>query len=504
MKRSLIALITFCNFSFNNAYSQITGALDNSFSDDGIAVIPYDDDNNGLASTLIQPDGKILIIGNEILSFGSINITRLNNDGSIDESFGDGGFVKTSIGEPDTYLHCYAATLLPDGKILVVGQYDDGLSGYPVVLKYNADGTLDLSFGVDGFSVNMLIPNPASFFDVCLLPDGKFVCAGSSYFGLSNDLLLARFNTDGSIDNTFDDDGFLTSSDFGANTVDLTSEGDIIVGGGSSFGKFKMMKFHSNGSLDLTFGIDGITNFDAHETGFTNAISKIEVLDDNAIIAAGNSDNWGNYVMILSKFKSDGTIDLTFATDGIKIIDFGGSGSPFTDFELTSDGKITMLGYKILAGGDNEVTLSRYKPDGTIDFEFGDGGSIITLINGQDLNAIAIAIQADDKIVVAGNYSSYEVFVLRYLSGAPSLISLFEETEIKIFPNPSTTSFQFANSSNSNTTIQVNIYDDTNHFICSFNTAYNKSNDVSKLLPGIYLITLLEGSNSSSYSLIIQ
>ncbi|MBL0281936.1 MAG: hypothetical protein IPQ11_16580 [Bacteroidetes bacterium] len=139
MKFSLIAFITFCNFSFNNAYSQITGALDNSFSDEGIAVIPYDDDNNGLASTLIQPDGKILIVGNEIHSFGSINITRLNNDGSIDASFGDGGFVKTSIGEPSTYLHGYAAALLPDGKILVVGQYDDGSSGYPVVLKYNAD-----------------------------------------------------------------------------------------------------------------------------------------------------------------------------------------------------------------------------------------------------------------------------------------------------------------------------------------------------------------------------
>ncbi|MGB4832360.1 MAG: hypothetical protein WBP31_13555, partial [Chitinophagales bacterium] len=68
MKFSLIAFITFCNFSFNNAYSQITGALDNSFSDEGIAVIPYDDDNNGLASTLIQPDGKILIVGNEIHS----------------------------------------------------------------------------------------------------------------------------------------------------------------------------------------------------------------------------------------------------------------------------------------------------------------------------------------------------------------------------------------------------------------------------------------------------
>ncbi|MCX7396244.1 MAG: cadherin domain-containing protein, partial [Planctomycetales bacterium] len=150
----------------------------------------------------IQPDGKIVVAGHAMGSNWEFGLVRYNADGSLDTSFGTGGKVTTPVGTSNDVG--YSVTIQPDGKIVVAGWASNGSTDDFALVRYNADGSLDTSFGI-GCKVTTPVGTGTDVgFSVTIQPDGKIVVAGWANNGSNNDFALVRYNADGSLDARFD------------------------------------------------------------------------------------------------------------------------------------------------------------------------------------------------------------------------------------------------------------------------------------------------------------
>jgi len=184
--------------------------LDPSFDGDGIVTTNHDEFDQ-INDIVIQPDGKIVVVGDtgfiHILSGSrtSMMVARYNVDGSLDAPFGNNGIVVTPVGEHSLGNDI---ALQQDGKIVVAGRGDINGQARFAVVRYNADGSLDGTFG-SGVVVTMSIGTFAFLTGVAIQSDGKIVASGSATVPgpLFSTFTVARYNTDGLLDVTFDHDG---------------------------------------------------------------------------------------------------------------------------------------------------------------------------------------------------------------------------------------------------------------------------------------------------------
>jgi uncharacterized delta-60 repeat protein len=214
-------------------------------------------------------------------------------DGSLDLSFGNGGKVITPIGLGQDIG--YSVAIQADGKIVMAG------SSYIVnddfaLSRYNSNGSLDLSFGTSGIVTTSIGSAGDVAHSVAIQTDGKIVVAGYSYINNHRDFALTRYNTNGSLDTSFDTDGKVTTP-IGSSTdegyaVAIQADGKIVVAGttfnGSIF-DFALIRYNSNGSLDLSFDIDGIVT--THIGSGTSFGYAVAMQADGKIVVAGFSDN---------------------------------------------------------------------------------------------------------------------------------------------------------------------------------------------------------------------
>jgi uncharacterized delta-60 repeat protein len=197
------------------------GTLDKSFGEEGLAYSISSVRTDGMTGMAVQPDGKIVATGSTIGFPQSYDwlVSRFNGDGSVDASFGSGGKVVTDMGRLDTSR---AVAVWPNGKIVVAGTTEDfgfeGTHADIAVARYNSDGSVDKTFGEDG-SVTTDLGKTEDVSGLACRIDGKIHVAGSISDGPiqspgSSDFLLVRYNSDGSRDTRFGSDGILTT-DFG-------------------------------------------------------------------------------------------------------------------------------------------------------------------------------------------------------------------------------------------------------------------------------------------------
>ena len=189
---------------------------------------------------------------------GSFGLARYNTDGSLDTTFGGDGRVINSFSYRDD---ARAVAVQGDGKIVVVGRAQLGKYDF-LVVRYNADGSLDTTFDGDGWVTTDFAGSHDRAYAVTLQTDGKIVVAGSALLGPTiNDFALARYNSDGSLDTSFDGDGRATTSfhpagsnDF-AYDVAVQTDGKIVAAGytWSDGGAFALARYNSDGSLDTSF-----------------------------------------------------------------------------------------------------------------------------------------------------------------------------------------------------------------------------------------------------------
>ncbi|WP_435015486.1 delta-60 repeat domain-containing protein [Tundrisphaera sp. TA3] len=332
------------------------GTPDPTFGDGGLVSLAFDVIPNGRdvgAAVAIQPDGKIVVVGeaqvdrtDDLYSWmGNYDfaIARFLPDGAPDLTFGEGG--KATIGFDlggDGRDGATGVAILPDGKIVVSGTARSGASGSEfAAARLDAAGRLDPAFGVGGkatIGFDLGGPNDDTASGLAIQPDGKIVLAGTALGpGVAESrFALARLNAGGVLDPTFGDGGRVTV-DFdpggtdaeSASALTLQSDGKIVAVGytrrpGNGEGRFAIARLEVNGALDRSFGVDGLATvaFPSEGDGFARA-SSVAIQPDGRIVVGGGTQPTRVYDLFyaVARLDADGTIDSTFHDQGRLVLD---------------------------------------------------------------------------------------------------------------------------------------------------------------------------------------
>ncbi|PHR16983.1 MAG: hypothetical protein COA38_21480 [Fluviicola sp.] len=336
------------------------GTMDNSFGTGGKVTTPIGYQSQG-HSVAIQNDGKILLGGHDQYN---INLARYNSDGSLDSTFGSGGTVITDV--PGHYSdECKSVAIQTDGKILLGGY---ATSGGPdqrhfVLIRYNSDGSLDTAFGLGGIIVGSI----GECQSMKIQTNGKIVLAGTSelYFAME------RYNSDGTLDTTFGTNGKVITP-LGilhgeGNSMAIQSDNKIVLGGYRMLNTpapvFTLARYNSDGTLDNTFGVDGTI---MTTIGTTSKGRSLRIQNDGKIILAGrsyNGTNNNNFTMV--RYNTDGTIDTAFGTGGKTVTPIGISYSTAESIGIDSNDKIILGGY-VHIDSTIHFALTRYNGDASV------------------------------------------------------------------------------------------------------------------------------------------
>ena len=395
------------------------GRLDPSFGGTGKVTTPIGSSGDYGNSVALQPDGKIVVAGSSVNSstyHTEFAVARYNPDGSLDSSFGGTGKVTTPIGSFDDEGRSVA--LQSDGKIVVAGYSYNGSDAEFAVVRYNADGSLDLSFGGTGKVTTPIGLSYADGYSVALQSDGKIVVAGDSDNGSDADFAVVRYNPDGSLDLSFGGTGKVTtpigaSHDWGR-VVAIQSDGRIVVAGYSDGGSlsnedFAVVRYLPDGSLDLSFGATGKVT-----TPITGSSSDyaygVALQSDGRIVVAGYSldyDGSSGEDFALVRYHPDGSLDPSFGAGTGKVTTpIGEQDDQGYGVAIQPDGKIVVAGRSYVPGFDlfyTDFAVARYNPDGSLDTSFGTGGKVTTPIGVLWDDGSSVALQSDGQIVVAGS-----------------------------------------------------------------------------------------------------
>lgn len=282
----------------------------------------------------------------------------------------------------------------PNGKILMVGTLV--ASGRNLVIaRYNSDGSLDSSFDNDGILISELSHNLVS---VASQFDNKFLVAGGID---STAITIKRYNTDGTLDVSFGDNGTIETSSVNPNGLVVEPDGKTLSIGDSSNGTTTITRYNANGTLDTNFGIAGKVEY----SQWFNTYSTMSVEQDGKILALGKNNSDGSIHIL--KFNSDGSVDSSF-NGGNPL-----SGNLFSSALGYNDPKsiLSLQDNKIIivadAGELNQgqwnrtIDLMKLNQNGSLDTSFGDNGFVKTSAIGGSTYA---TLQPDDeKIVVIGS-----------------------------------------------------------------------------------------------------
>lgn len=395
------------------------GSLDNSFSGDGRQVSDLTQTYNVAFALAIQPNGRILTAG---VSGDHYAVARYKQDGSADSSFNGNGERVIPIGDVSQ-----ARTLVvqPDGKLIVAGVSKTTLRQDDLTtLRLHPDGSTDSSFSDDGIQTTDFGNTVDLLQSVALQPDGKIVVAGTTSvhdYGDVIDIVVVRYNADGSFDHSFSEDGYLIRSidEFSdhANSVIIQTDSKILIAGNTNLrGSYLVIRYQSDGTPDNSFGLDGLmTSFWPVSWAYFNAIA---VQKDGKITAGGNkfavtADGVGAQPFI-ARYKSNGELDSSFGSMGTRELAFPAG---YEKMVIQSDGKY-LIGGSYSALPARLFALARYNPDGSIDSSFSDDGLILDSI-GTSNYLSSLAVQPDGKIVVSGTgYPAFSddsyFFIARY------------------------------------------------------------------------------------------
>ncbi len=401
-----------------NRHLLAAGSLDPVFGNAGIVTTEFFHDEDSFeeaTATAVDGDGKIIAVG------AGGQVIRYASDGAIDTTFGNQGFASFPAAANGVVIQ-------NDGKIVVAGTTFDGTSNNFAIARYLADGSLDNSFGGNGFLTTNFSPLSVSAKDLALQADGKIVVVGAGRdISLSNyDFVLARYNSDGSLDSTFDGDGKLNTDigtvDFGE-SVAIQSDGKIVVAGSTQSGadnNFAVVRYNSNGSLDTTFDSDGVVTTDFGGSSNDEASAAV-IQSDGKIVVVGRTQGFGDSDFAIARYNPNGSQDATFDSDGLVVTDFPTlRDDAARDVTLQSDGKIVVAGEAVVSFG-TDVALTRYNTDGSLDATFGTSGFVRTSVNNND-GGNAVVLQSDGKPLVAGftqidNFgvgTGYDIALYRY------------------------------------------------------------------------------------------
>ena len=341
---------------------------------------PITEFNGHVLTIAAQSDGKIILGGNfnEYNGYAENYIIRLNADGTKDTSFTTG----TGFSSSNTSSEVRAIAIQSDGKIVVGGGFAN-YNGLPQnkIIRLNPDGTKDYSFNV-GAGFNGLVTS------IKIQPNGKILVGGgfTSYNGVVESNLV-RLNADGSKDSTFNTGGGFNNIVW---TFALQPDGKIVVGGFFTtyrgLTENRIIRLNSNGTKDISFNTG---------TGFTESVRTIAIQADGKIVVGGEFSHYKDLLEnSIIRLNVNGSKDVSFNI---------GTGTPFSidTIAIQSDGKIIAGG---IFGAFNNIEaerIVRLNVNGAVDTTF-------NIASGFDYQVTSLFIQSDGKIIVGGAFNSYQ------------------------------------------------------------------------------------------------
>jgi uncharacterized delta-60 repeat protein len=392
-----------------------------------------------------QPTRHALTLAASLVLGCGLGAPALAADGDLDASFGNAGQVMTDFDKSTDIAH--AVTVQPDGKIVVVGttyRNNDFSTEDFAIARYNADGTLDNTFGTKG-RVTVDFPGlAAQASSVVIQRDGKIVVAGGAFPQLVflGNFEIVRFNPNGTLDTTFGTGGIVTTHFPGqgsfANAVALQGDGRIVAAGTdyvdfsgdvSSNTDFALARYNTDGSPDMSFGGTGQVTTDF--LGFNDDAFSVLLQPDGRIVAVGSALSQASfYDFAAARYLADGTLDASFGHHGKVQTDFGDLGMDRAlAAALQPDGRIVAAGLAVSAdGGSENFAIARYKANGTLDTSFSGDGLRQVDFGSCCQAAHAVLLQHDGRIVVVGypdSESNDSDFVLARLKPNGALDATF-------------------------------------------------------------------------------
>lgn len=413
------------------------GSLDTTFNASGKLTTGLHATGFTGGSVLIQGDGKIVVVGMDAsngLADSDFALARFNADGSVDTAFGVNGTVVTDLGAHRQDI-VGRAVLQADGKILVAGSTDvSGMDWDFALVRYNADGSPDTTFNGTGMvRADIGDQSTDAAYAITVQADGKILLTGASNANDSGDFAVARFNADGSLDTSFGEavpqntaptfhvgTGKLVTGIAGmGNSVAVAEGGAIVVAGvfysQPVYSTFGVLRLNPDGAADTSFNGTGSQAI-KFPSGHNDAAYSVSLQPDGKIVLSGAAgSNTG-----IARLNDDGSLDLTWAGDGTAYQ----TGSFGTGLALQSDGTVLVSGIRYNVDSNWNLGLTRYTSAGTLDTSFNGTGSASTdLSTAQGDRGESVIALPDGKALLVGltqvDGSSVVAMVRHLADGTP-------------------------------------------------------------------------------------
>ena len=397
------------------------GALDTSFGGTGVVTTSLSKGRDLARAVVIQPwDGKIVVAGSTVSGNSTVMaLARYNADGSLDSTFGSGGTVASKIG---TNFFYNSAALYPStdttGNAKKIVEAGGG-----AIARFNPNGSLDTSFGSRG---SVTVPLSGDIIAaVVIQPDGKIVVDGDN----GSVIALTRYNPNGTLDTAFGSGGTATltlATSASSEALGLQADGKLVVAGAgtsSETSTWEVARFTAQGVLDTTFNAAGPVPGTVAITfaAGTGAVGGLAIYPgtgtDTADAAKIEVAGSINNQIALARLNPDGTPDSTFGQSGQVVTPSNGMAWATA---LQGDGKVVVAA-QTTVGGNGQYSLLRYNTNGSLDTTFGNGGLVTTPEGTGGSKALGVAIQADGRIVTTGTVQNggndWNFMTARYLAG---------------------------------------------------------------------------------------
>jgi uncharacterized delta-60 repeat protein len=359
----------------------------------GKTIINFAPDWVTSADLAVQPDGKLVAVG--FIYSGSaarMLVVRYEANGELDTTFGNNGIVITDLGQQS---NLNTVAIQDDNKIVAAGKL--GLNG--VLVRYNEDGSLDTTFNGTGV-VSVDFDINAWLNDLAILPDGRIVVVGTlqADWSFPANIGLARYHSNGTLDDSF---GIIVTDLGGDNSANgLVAKDTNIIVVGSHDGDFVILSYDHQGSLDPDFGDAGVVTIDFG--GTNDRALDVALQPDGRIVVVGSG--FGRYA--LARLHSSGLLDDSFGQNGLVTLD---ESTYISGVVIQPDEKIIVLGSSFYLSS-NRFRLARLEANGELDTTFGTNGIVITQFVWTDRGS-GLVLQPDGRII-AGGHSNHTFLTL--------------------------------------------------------------------------------------------
>lgn len=519
MKTIFTALVFCCTTFYSTAQLSQYSMLDYSFGKSGKVVTNIDAEElravTRTKSVLLQKDGKIITVGEVQRGLtANIFLARFLRDGTVDLSFGSKGYIHYGH---SGYDELFQAQLQSDGKIVAVILS----GGKKYLIRFTSSG-LDSSFGENGL---VQLAHAGNSIDID--KDDRIIVGETTMDQGNSVCAVQRFYKNGNPDSSYGINNLSSISIGKGNTLEtrikLDKNGKIIVGCTlvkTIKADFIIIRFNSNGTIDSSFSDSGWIDLKYLNTG---GLTAMAIQDDNKIIAGGytNQEKDLNENFILTRIQTNGIVDSSFGIKGSVITDFNYNPNAYPKKQdylsaliIQNDNKIIAAGYtyKYLFGND-EFALCRYNVNGELDTSFGLRGQVRTKFTDNiDSRANDAILQPDGKILLAGYYepengagNGGEIAMARYVeekftSEKQNVFSSITESKknlITVYPNP-TKNILHIEGLNATVQCDVKIINENGSIVLS--TQINKNTscnlNIQNLSSGVYYVSFISNQNT--------